>query len=148
VGGRDRDGVTRIGSLYLDASDLRHVVSVSSEPHLDVGEAGCFDESGTSYPCAVQHSGKWYLYYTGWMVGGRVPFRNAVGLAISDDGQKFERVSRAPILERTNAEPIGTGSVLVRHDDERWQMWYTCFVNWFKEPGGTLRHFYHIRMAV
>ena len=44
--------------------------------------------------CAIEHRGRVLLYYSGWNRGVTVPYRNAVGIAVSDDdGDTF----RAPV---------------------------------------------------
>ena len=45
---------------------------------------------------------KIYLYYTGFQTGVNVPHYNFGGLAISEDGENFKRVSSAPILDRSD----------------------------------------------
>jgi len=54
------------------------------------------------------------------------------GLAISRDGGKtFERLSKAPLLERTNIEPysiLTAPCVLV--EGKLWRMWYVSGVEW------------------
>ncbi len=45
---------------------------------------------------AWEKRNKFWLYYTGWMVGVTIPFYFYVGFADSKDGEKsFERISRA-----------------------------------------------------
>ena len=57
------------------------------------------------------------------------------GLAISEDeGKTFHRVSRVPILERTNDEPFNilTGPTVII-EDGKWKMWYVSCVGWVHE---------------
>jgi hypothetical protein len=147
VTGRDAANVSRIGIVEVSVNNPMEILRVHSQPVFDVGALGCFDESGVSYPWLVHSEGKIYMYYVGWVAGGKTRFQNATGLAISEDsGQSFSRVSRAPILQRTNEEPIGTGSVCVVRESNLWRMWYTCFVEW-ANGAGAAQHYYHIRYA-
>lgn len=66
------------------------------------GREGQWDENIES-AAVVRVGGKWNLYYSGYRDKG-VPFKGfpaAMGLAVSTDGQNFQRVSRDPILSPT-----------------------------------------------
>lgn len=147
ITGRDRNNISRIGYADLDANDLKTIKHISPEPIYDVGDIGCFDESGVSYPWIVdKENGERFMYYVGWVAGGISRFQNFTGLAKSTDGGKsYSRVKRVPILDRTDKEPIGSGSVAVLKDDV-WKIWYTSFVKW-EEIEGKVFHFYHIKYA-
>jgi hypothetical protein len=110
------------------------ICQISQEPLLDLGEVGTFDESGVSYPWLVTNGDEIFMYYVGWTAGTRTRFRNFIGLAVSrDGGESFQRLSRVPILDRTDSEPFGTGSCAVWIDEEGWHMLYTAFDPWW--PG-------------
>lgn len=145
VVGRDDKNRSRIGEglLNLESAELR----ISDDPVLDLGERGSFDFNGVSYPWLVKTPNAERLYYTGWTKGHHVPFINDLGVAERGNGTKsFIRHSRAPILQRTDEEPFGTGSVCVLKEGNTWRMWYTAFVSWQKTPGDN-KHYYHIRHA-
>ena len=147
VTGRDNNGISRIGVVDLSLYDMNTILSISEKPCLDVGNIGCFDESGVSYPWIVSVNGIKYMYYVGWIAGGIGGFINSTGLAMSTDGGKsFHRTSKAPILGRTHSEPIGTGSVCVLREGNIWRLWYTSFVKW-ERTDGEAKHFYHIKYA-
>lgn len=146
ITGRDKNNVSRIGYIEVDSNDLQKVKHVSKEALFDVGDIGCFDESGVSYPWIVDHDDKRYMYYVGWVAGGISRFQNFTGLTISSDGGKtYQRAKKVPILDRTDVEPIGSGSVAVLKEDV-WKIWYTSFVKW-EEIEGKVYHFYHIKYA-
>lgn len=146
VTGRDAENRSRIGRVLIDLSDQK-ILEVSPEPVLPLGDHGTFDENGTSYPWIVQDGQRQYMYYTGWVPMVKVPFSNDLGLAVSDDGgATFSRVSRAPVLPRTNSEPFGSGSVCVRKENDLWRMWYTCFEGWGTKPDEP-KHWYRIKYA-
>lgn len=147
VSGRDSGNISRIGIVDVDAKDMRTIINISPEPIFNTGELGCFDERGVSYPWIVDSGGQRYLYYVGWVKGGICGFQNFVGLAISKDGgNSYQRVSKAPIIGRTNSEPVGSGSVAVRKEGDLWRLWYTSFEKW-QEVNGKKEPFYHIKYA-
>ena len=144
--GRDTSNRSQIGICSLDL-DRFSVVEIASEPLLTHGEPGAFDESGCSMSCVVESGGRIFLYYTGWMLGRTVPFYLAVGLAVSDDGGRtFLRFSRAPILDRNDADPFLTASPFVMVEGGLWRMWYVSGVEWELRAGGP-RHRYLIKYA-
>jgi hypothetical protein len=148
MSGRDADNVSRIGTVDLSTRDMQSIVSVSKEPLLDVGDVGCFDERGVAYPWLVRHGGRTIMYYVGWVAGGLGGFSNALGAAALDEKSGcFTRLSRAPVCDRTSAEPIGVGSACVLEEAEGGlRMWYTSFDRWSK-LGSRYRHYYCIKTA-
>jgi hypothetical protein len=153
VGGRDAEGRSHIGRLDFDGSlqdAAPPVLRQVSAPLLSLGAPGCFDADGTGYPWLVEAAGVLRMYYVGWQrLGGAVPFRNQIGLAVSrDGGASFSRASRAPLMAASDAEPIGQGSCAVgRGADGRWRMLYTSFLEWAALPEGGLRHRYQLHTA-
>ncbi|MCI0562461.1 MAG: hypothetical protein MN733_28580 [Nitrososphaera sp.] len=146
ITGRDTSNRSLIGRVEMALDESPRIINISSDPVLWVGSLGAFDENGVSYPCLVKHENRLYLYYTGWMPTVLTPFQNHLGLAIQQEDGTFERVSRAPILERTNEDYLSVGSVYVLADYNRWQMWYTSFVHWGTEPAEP-KHRYVIKYA-
>lgn len=120
---------------------------IEPEPVLAPGPLGAFDESGVTMSCVVADGDRQLLYYTGWTLGRTVPFYFYVGAAVSHDGgRSFERVSPAPILERSAVDPYLTASPCVLREGDRWRMWYVSCVEWL--PGEDApRHRYHVRYA-
>jgi hypothetical protein len=120
-------------------------VTVEPTPALQHGELGMFDENGVSYPWVVAADGQLRMYYTGWMPTVMTPFQNHLGLAHQVDGD-FARVSRAPILARSDIDPLSIGSCAVLRQADQWHMWYTSFVRWGTQPGEP-KHSYVIKHA-
>lgn len=144
--GRDLKGYSRIGYALLDQNDLTKILYVSKEPLFDVGSIGTFDESGVSYPWLIRENNELLLYYVGWTQGGIGGFWTHIGLAkFNEQLQVFERLSNVPILERTDSEPICSGSCCVRKEDDEWKIWYTSFDRW--QETDKLRHYYNIKYA-
>ena len=141
---RDREGRSHTGraGLTLDHGAAR--VTPRPEPALSPGALGAFDDSGTMGSCLVRHDGVELLYYIGWSRGVTVPFATFIGLAVSEDGGgSFRRVSRAPVVGRTDADPFLATSPWVLVEDGRWRMWYASGVRWEATEGGP-KHYYRI----
>src|SRR5690349_18971947 len=101
VGFRDACGVGRVGYVDVLAENPKNVVCISSEPALDVGLPGAFDDNGV-VPCAiVTRDSKLYLYYAGYQIAAKVRFLVFSGLAVSENGgESFSRIKNVPIMER------------------------------------------------
>jgi hypothetical protein len=144
--GRDTQNRSRIGMVTLDPARLTSVVAIGDAPVFDLGERGAFDENGVSYPWIVDAGDGLFMYYVGWMPTVLTPFQNHIGLAAKRAGHEWTRVSRAPILERTDDEYLSLGSVAVRREGTLWRMWYTCFRKWGSQSGDP-KHTYVIKYA-
>lgn len=144
---RDARGCAHIARALAvaDGGDLA-VVSYDPEPVLSPGPLGAFDDSGVTSSCLVQAGERRYLYFTGWSLGRTVPFYFYVGCAVSVEGGPFQRISRAPILERDYIDPFLTASPWVLVEDGLWRMWYVSGTRWALEEGEP-RHAYHIKYA-
>ena len=127
---RDVQGRSRVGSFDVDLA-RRQVLNVSVAPVIDLGPLGCFDDSGVTSSCIVDHDGRKYQFYSGWSLGVTVPFYLHVGLAISDDGgQIFRKHSRAPLLALSEIDPFLTASPCVLLENGLWRMWYVSGTGW------------------
>ncbi len=149
VSGRDSQNQSRVGIVRATLrGEEFQILAVSREPVMELGELGTFDESGVSYPWLIEADGDLLMYYVGWVAGGKNRFMNFTGLARSkDNGLSFSRVSRVPILDRTDGEPFGTGSCCVFRSSDQWYMYYTSFDRWDPVPGKN-RPCYNIKLAV
>jgi hypothetical protein len=145
--GRDEQGRARVAFFESDLAAPGPLRRVSSRPALDLGTLGAFDDAGVTTSCLLEEAGRLYLFYTGWSLGVSVPFYLAAGLAVSDDGgETFARVSCAPILPRSDADPYLTASPWVLRDGDVFRMWYVSGTRWEAAPDGP-RHYYDIRYA-
>ena len=135
------------GWVEIDLDDPQQILSVMEEPFLALGKLGCFDEDGVM-PCwIVSKDGMHYLYYIGWNRSLSVPFRNALGLAVSDDGGRtFTKYSCGPILDRSTCDPCFVASCSVLCEPDGWRMWYLSCVKWEMQEGKPV-HCYHIKCA-
>jgi len=143
---RDARNRSMIGRGTLDLDRVEGGIAVERDPVLVPGELGGFDENGVSYPALVRAGGVLHLYYTGWMPTVLTPFQNHVGLAVQGDDGVFRRVSRAPILPRTDGDHLSTGAMFVAVEDGLWRMWYVSWTSWGTGPGDP-KHTYVVKYA-
>lgn len=120
----------RIGYVDLDAHDPKRILRISKEPVLDIGEIGTFDDCGVVPCCVIPVNNKMYLYYIGVQRCEKVPYMYFAGLAISEDGEHFERYSRTPILDRTDREPYIRSAVTVLKEGAFFRAWYVSAHKW------------------
>lgn len=131
----------------LDRYDLFKVVGVSTQPILDLGGLGEFDEFGT-YPVSVIRSGdEIRAYYAGWTRCESVPFNVAIGMATSSDGGvTFKKLGNGPILSYSPDEPFVLSGPKIRRFNDIWYLWYIAGRKW-KMVDGRAEPVYKIRMA-
>ncbi|HEX8475884.1 MAG TPA: hypothetical protein VF666_17795 [Pyrinomonadaceae bacterium] len=124
-GPRDTEGRTTTTFIEVEADNPSNVLYVHDRPVLGLGKLGCFDDSGAMPSSIVNHGGKKYLFYIGWNRGVTVPYRNSVGLAVSEDGGiTFRRAFDGPVVDRTRFEPYFCASPFAMLDGEMWKLWY------------------------
>jgi len=122
---RDTQGRSWPTFIEVDGQDPRRLLYVHDRPVTNLGELGTFDDNGIMPGSLVETDGTLYLYYVGWNASVSVPYRNAVGLAISrDGGLTFEKPFPGAVVDRNLREPYFTLSPCVMKEGERWQMWY------------------------
>jgi hypothetical protein len=146
---RDEHGRGHVARARITADPAGELVlsAHEAEPILSPGPLGAFDDKGVTISCVVRDEEASFLYYTGWTLGMSVPFYFFVGLAVRRAGeQAYERVSPAPILERSSVDPYLTASPWVLHDNGSWRMWYVSATGW-RIVGGAPQHLYHLRYA-
>jgi hypothetical protein len=146
---RDARGRAHIARAHLtaDSTGELSVTDIDREPVLRPGPLGAFDDSGVTMSCVAHGKSGTLLYYTGWTLGVTVPFYFYAGLAIRPHGDdRFQRVSAAPLLERTAEDAYLTASPWVLDDDGVWRMWYVSCTGW-EILAGEPRHYYNLRYA-
>ncbi len=126
--GRDKDNVSHIGySIIKVKDDIITEISKSDEPIISPGERGCFDDNGVT-PSSIQDQ---KMYYIGWNSGTTTTRMSLImGMAKETDGV-YERVSRAPLMPKTNKEPFGicTAPYVIK-DGNVYKMWYVSGNGW------------------
>ncbi len=144
----DDEGIGRPGYVDVLASDPTRVIAVSEAPLLDLGEPGTFDENGVLL-CSVVDAddGNWNMYYVGFELGTRIRYRLLTGLAHSHDGGRtFARISRTPVLERSNSELYFRCGPCCLKERGRYRLWYVAGSNWIDVDGKSMP-VYDIRYA-
>lgn len=130
-GARDAGNCTSTIFIDVDANDPMRVVHLHDEPVLPLGSLGCFDDAGVMPSCVVTVGSQLHFYYTGWNTSTTVPYRNSIGVAVSDDGGlNFRRPFEGPILDRTATEPHFCATPYVMRDGGGWRMWYLSCSEW------------------
>lgn len=146
-GPRDAQGQTRPGFIEVEADNPTNVLYVHDRPVLDLGKPGTFDDSGVMPSCIVNDGPRKLLYYLGWERSVTVPYRHAIGLAVSTDGGvSFERVFEGPVVDRTPHEPYFCTSAFVLRDATCWRLWYASTTEW-ANVNGRQEPRYHIKYA-
>jgi hypothetical protein len=146
---RDGHGRSHVGWLIVDMREPTRVLEISEDPSLAPGPLGAFDDAGAMFSWIVTHAGRRWLYYIGWNVGGRTPWRTAIGLASAEAGSgvpRFERHAQGPILDRSADNPFFVTNPCVRVEGSRWRMWYLSGLGWQESPSGPLPR-YDVRHA-
>lgn len=131
---RDSAGKSRIGSCLLN-TELMEIVESQSEPELDLGSLGSFDDAGVMPAAVVAHNSKKYLLYIGWMERKSVPYQNAIGLAEIDESGHLRRVFEGPVLSAWANEAYFTGTINVFNKDNHYLGYYLCCTEWFLSNG-------------
>lgn len=142
----DDKGRGRPGYVDVSSADPMKVLNVSTQPLLDIGEPGTFDDNGLMVLSLVPVDPRTvYMYYAGFELCVNVRYRIFTGLAISrDGGQSFARYSRAPILDRSDSERTIRGGSFVIKDGAVFKLWYVAGNDW-TELRGKMMPVYDLR---
>ena len=144
---RDVDGKSYTTFVDLDREDPMAIRYFHKLPILDRGAPGTFDDDGIMPSYVMREGNRVLLYYSGWNRGVTVPYRNSIGVAISeDDGRTFERLFDGPIMDRNAREPHIAVTPSIIREDGRWRMWYISGLRWV-EIDGKMEPVYVIKYA-
>jgi hypothetical protein len=135
----DADLVGRVFWIDLDPENPVRIVGESPVPALDAGQVGTFDMHGVNAISVVPDESGLRLYYAGYHRGTGVPYTLFTGLAHSvDGGASFSRVSRTPVLDRTDQELFFRTAAHVARMQDRWEAWYIGGGAWTEFEGKSL----------
>jgi predicted GH43/DUF377 family glycosyl hydrolase len=103
----------------------------TSGPVLSLGAAGDFDDTHIFAPCVARMEDKFFLWYSG--ATGTVAERVFnLGLAISEDGEDFERKSTSPVFQFGDGRHSVLTATLLRNgdgtpirEDGKLRMWFS-----------------------
>ena len=128
---RNAENRSVISFADFDRQDPTRLIAAHDAPVLTVGEPGTHDEDGVIAGCLIDRGDRLFMYYTGISRGGNVPYRMAVGLAVSrDGGVTFERMFEGPVVDRSRLEPHMTMAPNVLKTKDGWRMWYGSGIKW------------------
>jgi len=131
VGRRDKNGVSRIGYVDVDAANPMKIRRISKKSVLDIGKPGTFDDNGVILGDVIKKRGTYFMYYVGFQHVQKVKFLAFSGLAISADrGETFVRVSDTPIFDRAPHEYYFRAIHSVMHEGKRFRIWYAAGDSW------------------
>lgn len=128
---RDKNNKSSIYHIDFNINQPDKILNISKTPILSPGDPGYFDDSGVTVTGLVTVDKIKYLYYLGWNLGVTVPWRNSIGLAISDStGCIFTKYSPAPIIDRNSVDPLSISYPWILHENGIWKMWYGSNLEW------------------
>jgi hypothetical protein len=130
---RDAANRSSVGSALVELGEPPRLLAVDDRPVLQPGPTGAHDDAGLGVgSIALGAPGGDRLYYMGWNVGGAVPWRNAIGLAIGDvRSGRFERYAVGPILDRAPEDPFTLSYPwALPWPDGGWYVWYGTNTRW------------------
>ncbi len=148
--GRHSQGAN-VGKSYtafvdLDLNNFRNVLHYQNESIIEYGKPGTFDDEGLMPSEFVEENGKLYFYYSGWNRRCTIPYHNATGVAVSEDGgDTFQRIFDGSILDRIATEPYLAVTPSIIKENKQWKMWYVSGLRWVKinckfEPVYAIKH--------
>src|SRR6516164_656649 len=145
--GRDADNRSHILYADLDPSRDLELIRLHSEPLLELGPPGSFDSAGTGPSMALLVRDRIFLYYVGISLRQDVPYQQAIGLAISDNGgATFHRAAAGPVLSVGPFDPYFTSIPHVSHAGGAFRMHYVSAFAW-DQCRDQLEVRYHIKHA-
>ena len=133
----DAHGRGRPSFIDVDAKNPKNIKYVHRDYILDIGKPGSFDDNGLMVTSVLNGlNNRIFMYYAGFEICTNIRYRILSGLAVSEDGGlTFHRVSRAPILERSNTEQFFRGGPFVLHDNDIFKLWYVAGSEWIELDG-------------
>ncbi|MRV71396.1 hypothetical protein GJ700_06640 [Duganella sp. FT92W] len=136
----DAQGIGRPGYVDVSTADPTKVLEVSSQPLMDIGRPGTFDENGVLCCSVVPMPGnQLYMYYAGFELGTKIRYRLLTGLAISTDGgRSFRRHAEVPVLERSDGELFIRGGPYGMAEGDMVRMWYVGGSEWIDLNGKSM----------
>jgi len=133
---RDPSGIGRLGYVDVEAENPSKVIRISSNPVLDIGSPGAFDDNGMILGDIVRYKDDLLLYYVGFQLATKCKFLAFTGLAISKDkGQTFSRHSEVPIYDRYDGGKyiVAIHSIFV--ENKIFRCWYATCNGWTEING-------------
>lgn len=134
---RDAQNIGRVGYIDVRAERPTEILRISSEPVLDIGATGAFDDHGVACSSVLRGvSGEILMYYVGFQLAGEDRYRLLTGMASASDGRdSFQRLADTPILDRSGKESFFRCGPHVHLEDGIFKMWYVAGSDWTELDG-------------
>lgn len=130
---RDAESKSHVGYVDVDFNNKFKILQISNEPIIEPGELGMFDDSGVAMGYYIVIENVPHIYYLGWNLKVTVPWLNTIGLAKQNNVTgKFEKVSRAPIMDRSDEDPFSISYPSILYENGKYKMWYGSNLKWGK----------------
>jgi len=121
----------RISYIDVSADNPSNILYIHNNYILDLGEIGCFDDSGVNPSCVLCINKNKYLYYIGYQRCEKVPYMLFPGLAtINKDKNNLSRFKKVPIIERSTFSPFSHAAPYVLKDEGIYKMWFWYGKKW------------------
>ncbi len=134
--------------LDVEKEDPQRIVAFNSEPVLERGRRGTFDENGIIPSYFINKDNQLYFYYAGWSQCKNVPYKNFTGLAISNDnGITFIKYSEAPVFTLNKFDPLSATGPCIINKDNQYIAIYSTGIDWL-EIDGKFEHTYLLTYAI
>jgi len=132
---RERDESTGKFLSHIAFVDMdkhfQHVLRISTDTVIKLGELGTFDEHGIFPVNVVRHENKILAYTCGWSRRVSVSVETSTGIAYSNDnGVTFQKMGNGPVLTSSLNEPFLVGDSFVCVYENTWHMWYIYGTRW------------------
>jgi len=142
---RDKENCSRIGHFKFDFKTSQ-VMQVSELPVLDLGNLGCFDDSGVMPTSIFKYKDETYLFYIGWTRRIKTPYQNSIGIARKVEDGSFRRVFEGPIISPNKNEPYFTGTANIIQLEDYFVCYYLSCTGWVS-TNGEIEPTYNIKLA-
>lgn len=131
---RDDQNRSSVGNVVININEPDKILEEPQEPVLKPGNLGMFDDCGVSIGCIISVGEAKFLYYMGWNLAVTVPWKNTIGLAISEGPeQPFKRYSRFPTVGLDEVDPYTISYPWVMREGGIYRMWYGSNLKWGPE---------------
>lgn len=128
---KDKDGIGRVGYIDIEKNDLFKIKNISSDPLINIGDPGTFDDNGVLLCSVTKTEGNnYHFYYAGFEIGTKIRYRLFTGLSITDQNFKLKNKYDAPVLDRTEEELYFRGGPFCIFDEGVFKMWYVGGSGW------------------
>ena len=132
----------------VDINNPSKLLQINSEPILNFGKAGTFDDSGIHINCLLDLGDEILGYYTGWKRRRvNVTFEPSIGVFRMTRSQMIpEKVFEGPILAQDKNHPILTAAPFVIFEEDKFKMWYCSGTEW-RMASGNPEPIYRVHFA-